>query len=178
LPPWIGGAPPRTVAAGDRYTFTPQASDPDGDALTFSITSRPAWLTFKRSNGALTGAPTAADVGTYRGISIRVSDGKNERTLPPFDIDVVAVGSRTATIQWLAPTQNEDGSPLTDLAGFEIRYGLQTNAYSNSIDVPSPGIATYVVTGLVPGTYYFTMVAYNAMKVRSILSNEMAIVVR
>jgi hypothetical protein len=178
LPPWISGQPLRLIAAGDRYTFTPQASDPEGDKLTFSIASRPAWLSFKRSNGALTGAPTAADVGTYRGISIRVSDGKNEVTLPPFDIEVVALGSRTTTIQWVAPTQNEDGSPLTNLAGYEIRYGLQANAFSKSIDVPNPGITTYVVTDLIPGTYYFTMVAYNAMSVRSILSNEVPVVVR
>ena len=177
-PPSIAGTPPKAVAVGERYAFTPSASDPEGDRLTFSIAQKPGWLKFNTAKGTLIGTPSAADVGTYRGIAVTVSDGRNTTALPLFDIDVPSVGSRVATLDWHPPTENEDGSPLLDLAGYELAYGRQSGLYTHRIDVPNPGITTYVVTGLTPGAYYFAMVAYNEMDVRSRLSGELAIQVQ
>jgi hypothetical protein len=160
---------------GERYEFTPSASDPDGDRLTFSVAQKPAWLNFNMAKGTLTGKPSAADIGTYRGIVLSVSDGQNKTSLPPFDIEVPAIGSRVVTLSWLPPTENEDGSPLTDLAGYEIAYGRQPRLYSSRIDVRNPGVTTYVVSGLVPGAYYFAMFSYTENNVRSRVSAELAI---
>src|SRR5207302_7131247 len=44
--PVIGGTPSTNVVAGASYSFTPTASDPDGDTLTFSIANQPSWATF------------------------------------------------------------------------------------------------------------------------------------
>jgi hypothetical protein len=174
-PPSISGSPPNAIAVGERYEFTPSASDPDGDHLTFSIVQKPDWLTFDTENGTLTGTPSAADVGTYRGVVLSVSDGHSKTILPPFDIDVPAIGSRVVTLSWLIPTENEDGSPLTDLAGYEIAYGRQSRMYSRRIDVANPGVTTYVVSGLVPGVYYFAIISYNETSVRSRFSAELAV---
>ena len=57
LPPIIAGTPVTTLAAGSFYSFTPTAGDPDGDALTFNATNVPAWATFNKATGALTGTP-------------------------------------------------------------------------------------------------------------------------
>jgi hypothetical protein len=174
----ISGSPPTFLAVGEHFLFAPSAVDPEGDRLTFSIIGRPAWLTFDPTTGALAGTATAAQVGTYRDITIEVSDGSNTARQPPFTLEVVATGSRAATISWQGPTQHEDGSPLMDLAGYEIRYGRQSGTYSHSVDVPSEGIATYVVNGLVPGNYYFAMTAYKSNRVDSALSPEMTIAIR
>ncbi|MEN8801469.1 MAG: putative Ig domain-containing protein, partial [Thiogranum sp.] len=65
------------------------AEDADGDTLTFSIQSAPAWATLDPATGALTGTPTNADVGTTSGILISVSDGNNPAvSLPAFDLTV------------------------------------------------------------------------------------------
>jgi hypothetical protein len=159
----------------EHYAFTPSASDPDGDPLTFSVAQKPDWLTFDPANGTLTGTPGAAHIGTYRGVELSVSDGENKAILPPFDIDVPAIGSRVVTLSWLPPTENEDGSPLIDLAGYEIAYGRQPGTYSSRIDVGNPGVTTYVVSGLVPGEYYFAMLSYNKANIRSRVSEELAI---
>jgi len=53
--------------------FQPQASDPNGRRLTFSVQNKPAWATFSTTTGALTGSPTPA--GTYSNIVIGVTDG-------------------------------------------------------------------------------------------------------
>jgi hypothetical protein len=174
----ISGAAPQFIVVDENYRFAPAASSTSGAALTFAVTSRPAWLSFDSGSGTLSGSPTAADIGLYRGIGIQVSDGSRTAQLAPFDIEVVATGTRTATVAWQMPTENEDGSPLSDLAGFQINYGRQSGDYTHNVDVPNPGVATYVVSGLVPGTYYFTMTAYNDVDVDSTASPEMTIVIR
>src|SRR5690606_35966569 len=67
-PPTISGSPARTVQATQSYSFTPSASDPDGDTLRFSIRNRPSWASFSTSTGRLSGTPSASHVGTYANI--------------------------------------------------------------------------------------------------------------
>jgi hypothetical protein len=171
-PPQISGTPETQALVSQAYSFTPTAHDPDGDTLEFAVANRPSWLSFSRSTGRLSGTPTAADVGVYRGVAIQVTDGLSSRTIPQFDIQVVAVGSSSVTISWLPPTENEDGSPLTDLAGYRIRYGDRSGSYSNTISLNNPGLATYFVDGLVPSTYYFVISSYNSRGVESRYSGE------
>ena len=85
-----------------------------------------------------------------------------EKALLLFDIQVVAVGPSSVILSWAAPTQNEDGSPLTDLAGYRIRYGERSGSYSTTVALTNPGLASHFLDGLVPSTYYFVISAYNA----------------
>jgi len=100
-------------------------------------------------------------VGVYDDISIYVSDGKYTSALRPFSIEVVNYGDSSVTLYWIPPQENADGSPLFDLSGYKIRYGSQSGVLPNIIDVSAPGISAYVVDGLIPGTYYFALTAYN-----------------
>src|SRR5262249_17331443 len=72
------------------YSFTPTASDPDGDALTFAIANKPDWASFDTSTGQLSGTPVAASAGTFANIQISVSDGQATASLATFSIDVLA----------------------------------------------------------------------------------------
>jgi hypothetical protein len=173
--PQISGKPKTQVLVNQAYAFVPTANDADGDTLQFTIANRPAWLTFSSSTGKLSGTPTAANVGTYRGITIQVTDGVTPKTLPSFDIQVLVVGPSSVTLSWMPPTENEDGSALTDLAGYRIRYGDSSGSYSNTISLNTAGLATYVVEGLLPSTYYFVMSAINSRGVESQPSNEAVI---
>lgn len=70
-------------------------------------------------------------------------------------------GTGTATLLWNAPTLNTDGSTLTNLAGFVIRYGTQqitTDAAARS----------RVISGLPAGTYDFTVSAINSVGIESV----------
>src|SRR5262245_12507386 len=87
-PPTISGTPRTTIHTGERYVFTPRASDPDDQPLQFSVSNRPGWLTFDARSGGLAGTPAIGDVGEYAGVTISVSDGKVRRTLAPFAIQV------------------------------------------------------------------------------------------
>lgn len=173
--PQVSGTPKTQVVVNQRYEFVPIARDPNGDRLAFSIAHRPVWLKFSVATGLLSGTPTAADVGIYRGITIAVSDGSQAKALQPFDIQVVAVGSSGVMLSWVPPTENDDGSPLTDLAGYRIRYGERSGAYANTVSLANPGLATYFLDGLVPSTYYFVISAYNTTGDESTYSNEAVI---
>ncbi|MEO2268176.1 DUF4347 domain-containing protein [Pseudoalteromonas sp. YIC-656] len=88
--PVISGTPASDVVAGQAYSFVPTASDPEDDALTFSIVNMPSWATFNTSTGALSGTPADADVGSFANIQISVSDGDLTAQLPAFSITVNA----------------------------------------------------------------------------------------
>jgi hypothetical protein len=171
----IEGTPPTSVSAGSEYSFQPMVSATTG-TVTFTISGQPAWVAFNTTTGALTGTPTASQVGTTGEITITASDGSNSASIAPFTIDVKAAVANSptaaaATLSWVAPTQNTDGSPITGLAGYHIYYGTDQSAPSQTITVTGATATTYVVQGLTPGTYYFTVVAYNTSGIDSPDSN-------
>src|SRR5690606_34531458 len=161
-PPRIQGIPQPVVLHSTPYVFEPEATDDDGDILHFSIRNAPAWATFETTTGRLEGTPSEADIGTYPDIVIAVTDGADDATLGPFSIEVTAVAGGAAELSWEAPTENEDGTPLTDLAGYKIYWGTQPDEYTNSVTIDNPAVLTYVLENLVPATYYFVATAFNA----------------
>lgn len=73
-----------------------------------------------------------------------------------------AASAGTATLTWTAPTQNTDGTPLTDLAGYKIYYGTSATALTTVGTISSPTATTTVIPSLGVGTWYFAMTAFNA----------------
>jgi Putative Ig domain len=169
--PTITGQPAASVTADQSYSFTPAANDPDGDVLTFSIQNRPAWATFSPSTGRLSGTPTGSYAGTYANVVISVTDGKASASLPAFSIIVEPVVTRSVTLSWQAPTRNEDGTPLTDLAGYQVHYGQVSGQYSQTLSLPDAAYTSVTIEDLTPATWYFAVKAVNSAGVVSGFSN-------
>jgi hypothetical protein len=169
--PAISGTPSAAVTEGQAYSFRPTASDPDGDALVFSIAKKPSWASFNTANGTLSGTPGAGTVGSYTGIVITVSDGKAQASLPAFGITVQQAATGTATLSWTPPTTRTDGTPLTNLAGYKVHYGTSQGSYPNRITINNAGVTTYVVENLSPATYYFVTTAFDSTGAESDYSN-------
>ena len=169
--PIIIGQPAPSVLQDTEYEFAPIASDPDNDPLSFTISGKPEWAEFDSSTGELSGTPGSEDIASYEGIVIQVSDGNETATLAPFQIDVIPSGLGSVTLSWLPPTQNLDGSPLTDLAGYRFYWGMSLDNYPSSVIVENPGISTYVIENLVPGSYFFATSAIDSMGNEGPLSN-------
>jgi hypothetical protein len=163
--PQISGTAPSTAVTGQLYSFTPTASDPDGDRLIFWTWNRPPWATLDWRTGKLSGVPGPADVGVFRNVLVGVSDSANEDSvvwLPPFDINIVAGTTGSATLSWNPPTTRVDGSPLTNLAGYRILWGTSPGNYTRSVKLSNPGLTSYVAQNLAPATYYFVIVAFDS----------------
>jgi len=168
--PTISGTPVTAGQVGKSYSFTPQASDADGDKLTFSITNKPAWASFDTSTGALTGSPT---VGTFANVTITVSDGQQSASLSAFSIAVTAAAASppasttgSAQLAWTPPTTRSDGSAFTDLKGYHLVYGTSQGNYTESITVPA-NVTSYLVENLKSGVYYFALTSFDSAGLES-----------
>ena len=106
--PTISGTPAATATVGQTYSFTPKATDADGDKLYFGSYSMPSWATIDRATGTLKGVPKTA--GVHKNVEIHVWDGKKTVSLPTFTITVKAATSGTANT---APTLS--GTPATSV---------------------------------------------------------------
>jgi len=176
--PTISGSPTTSVNAGSAYAFRPTATDANGDKLTFSIANKPAWAAFSTSTGQLSGTPMSASTGTYANVMISVSDGKASTALAPFAITVTDTSNGAASLTWTPPTQNTDGTTLTNLAGYRIVYGASASQLTQTIQLTNSGLSSYVVENLSPGTYYFAIRAYTSSGAESADSNVVAKVVQ
>ena len=76
-------------------------------------------------------------------------------------------------LMWDPPTSNEDGSPLTDLAGYKLYYGTSSGVYGTNLDIGND--ITYKLSNLEDGiSYYFAVTAYDTSDNESNFSNEVS----
>jgi hypothetical protein len=157
--PHISGKPVTAVNVGAAYSFTPAAT---GEGLTFSIQNKPSWASFSTATGALTGTPEAADAGNYANIVVSVSDGKTGASLTAFTVAVNQSSNGSATLSWTPPTDNVDGTTITNLAGYRVYYGTSAGDLAQMAQVANPGLTSYTVGNLSAGTWYFAVSAYTS----------------
>jgi len=168
-PPAIWGNPLTELQTGDVFLFIPGAQDQDGDPLSFSIMNQPSWTTFDPESGILQGVPAAADIGQSVDVRIFVHDGLSTTGLPAFTISVVEGEAQNGSVvlNWLPPTENEDGTALTDLSAYRIYYGPAPDQLDDVIVISNPGVSSYVVENLALTTWYFAASAVNSQGVES-----------
>jgi Putative Ig domain len=172
----LSGTPATTIVVGHAYAFQPTVTTTSGTA-TFSASGLPGWAGFDSTNGAISGTPTASYVGTASTITISASDGSTTASLDPFKIAVTAAAttapaSGSATLSWTTPSDNTNGTPATNLAGYHIYYGTSRGSLNSVIDVPGTTTTKYEISNLNSGTYYFEVAAYNSQGVDGVVSNE------
>jgi hypothetical protein len=120
---------------------------------------KPPWATFSAETGKLSGTPRPGDVGSHVDIVISVSDGESSSELKSFEILVEGRGDGAATLSWYPPTQNADGSYLTDLVGYRIYFGRHRNSLDATIVLDNPGLTSYMIEGLTSERWFFAMTA-------------------
>ena len=163
-PPVISGTPPTSVIAGSGYAFQPTASDPAGNPLSFSVQNKPTWAGFSIASGQLYGTPSSTQEGTYTNIVISASDGTAATALPAFTITVMSppITTGTAVLNLTPPSQNTDGSALTDLQGMRVYSGTSASSLTEVLDLPGTTATTYTLSNLASGTWYFAATAYTS----------------
>jgi hypothetical protein len=170
----LAGTPATSATVGKNYSFQPTVSAGAGTVM-FQIQGKPTWAAFNSATGALTGTPAVANEGTSGAITITGSNGSTSASIGPFTIAVNAAPTGPATgsakLSWTAPTENTDGSPVTDLAGYHIYYGTSAGAWTSTVTVLDAAETSYVVSGLASGTYYFAIAAFNTAGEDSSQSN-------
>ena len=73
----------------------------------------------------------------------------------------------SVTLRWSQPRKNIDGSALTDLAGYHVRWGRDPKNLSNTMDLAFAGYSWITLTDLSVGLWYFSIRSYNSRGVES-----------
>jgi hypothetical protein len=79
----------------------------------------------------------------------------------------VSTGSGSATLDWMPPTENSDGTVLTNLAGYTVYYGTSPSNLTQSVKITNPGLASYTMSNLPSGTWYFAVTSYSSTGIES-----------
>jgi hypothetical protein len=74
-PPVLSPIGPKTVDEGEALVFTTSATDPNGDALTYSASNLPDGAIFDSGSGTFSWTPGYGQAGVYPNVRFEVSDG-------------------------------------------------------------------------------------------------------
>lgn len=162
--PVVTGTPSGTVSAGQAWTFQPSATDPDGDAVTWSISGKPADAVFSTVSGQLAWTPTAS--GAWSNIVITATDTRGAATsLAPFSLVVdqpVQQVAGDATLIWDLPQQYTDGNALApddQVVGYRVYHGTSQDALDQVTPVQGAATLQHTISNLTAGTHYFAVSA-------------------
>ena len=90
------------------------------------------------------------------------------------NVTVVLSNNGTALLSWTPPIENADGSTLTDLAGYKIRYGTSPGTYSDTEIINDPGLTSFMIEDLASADWYFVMTSFNSSGIESGYSTEVS----
>jgi hypothetical protein len=126
--PTITSTPITTATVVAAYAYDVNATDPDGDTLTYSLTTKPTGMTINSTTGLINWTPTST--GDYD-VTVRVSDGSLFDT-QSFTIHVGQASTNQAPII----TSTPDTTATVN----------QTYAYNVNATDPDGGTLTYSLT--------------------------------
>ncbi len=139
-----------TSAAEDvAYSYTVVATDVDGDGLTLTASTLPAWLSFTdHGNGTatLSGTPVQAEVGSHA-VVIEVSDGNLSDT-QSFNITVGDTNDAPEITSGAAVNAQENQTSVTtitstDVDGDTVSYAISGGADQALFNLTSGGVLTF-----------------------------------
>lgn len=90
------------------------------------------------------------------------------------DVTIILSGNGTALLSWTPPTENTDGSTLTDLAGYKIYYGTASSSYTEIVTINNPGLSSYQIDNLTTADWYFVVTSVNSAGIESSYSTEVS----
>jgi hypothetical protein len=131
-------------------------------------------LTYSSSNAATCTATSTGNQTAWTG-SKPLSGGQTLTGIKAsadyaYTCSSAVASTGSASLSWTPPTQNSDGSALTDLAGTNLYWGSSASTLTNKIPVTDPAKTAYQVDTLPVGLIYFGAKAYNAAGVESAFS--------
>jgi N-acetylneuraminic acid mutarotase len=112
-PPVIASIGEQTVNEGQTLTFTVNASDPEGDALTYSASNLPQGATFDSATHVFTWKPNYGQAGNYADVEFTVTDNGTPMQLADQMI-TITVGhvNRPPVFTQVGPQQVSTTIPL------------------------------------------------------------------
>jgi uncharacterized repeat protein (TIGR02543 family) len=180
LAPIVTSTAITTATEKTLYEYVLEASDDNGDTLTWSSSTLPSWLTLSSLNGItkLKGTPTSSNVGA-NSVSLSVSDGKLSAThnfsitvegVPAIQITSTPTENATLTSSYIYyPTaKSSTGKPIAWSVknGTNLPAGI-TLEVANSIETIASGLSypAGIITDMNGNVYVADRTAYSVKKI-------------
>ena len=93
--------------------------------------------------------------------------GGSGSSAPPVSAATASDPPGIVSLSWLPPTQNTDGSPLTNLAGYVVRYGLSGTGLNTVLYLGSAATTSVEISNLSSGNWNFEVSAFNTANIES-----------
>ena len=138
----------------------------------------PANVTSYRFSTSITaGTSYAVSIGIQpAGLRCTIANASGISSIDVNNADITCVPLTSASVYWTMPTQNTDGTPLTDLTGYILYYGTDpTLNVKASKFIPAPNLSTTVNTLAVGSTYYFAVASVSASGGVGPMSNTVSV---
>lgn len=142
--PVISGTADTTVNANEFYSADFDATDVEGDSLTYSVSPNTSWFSIDGVSGELTGTPASEDVGT-ESVVVTVSDGSLTDT---YEFDLSVLGDDSAdVVLTLAADATLVAVNETAVVTLSIDNAGPANAVSGTVELSLPAGVSVVDTG-------------------------------
>lgn len=175
-PPTITSTPPTTAVPGSLYSYAVKATDPDGDAVSFSLTLAPTGMTIDAATGVIGWIPGSAQAGA-NAVTVRAADTHGMAATQSFSITVSSVNAAPGATNdaysvvagsalsvpapgVLGNDSDPNGDPLTTV--------LLSGPSSGSLTLNANGSFSYTPNAGFTGTDSFAYRAYDG----ALLSNN------
>jgi len=163
--PVIESDPVTTAKEGAVYTYDIEATDPNEDTLTYSLTISPTGMTINSTTGVITWTPTEAQVGENE-VVVEVSDGSKSTTqsftvtvdealltsivVLPTSVEIAAGSSKTIT----SVTAHYDNGTSAGIALSACTYGSNNTSVTVANGVMTVSPSCTATTAII--TVYYT----------------------
>ena len=164
-PPEIISQPVTSATEGQLYTYDVEATDPDGDTLTYSLTTAPAGMTIDPATGLIQWTPSGDQVGDHE-VTIRVEDTSSLSDSQSFQVNVANVSHVNN------PPVISSTPVLNATAGQLYTYDVEADdpdtgdLLTYSLDIAPVGMTIDSTTGLIQWTPEINQVGENLVTVR------------
>lgn len=129
--PVFDSVPAKSVNENESLTFTVNATDTDGDALTYSVSGNPTGSTFNTTTKTFSWTPDYTQAGSYN-VTFKANDGKGDGTLT---VPITVVNINRLPSLTVAPA-----------GPFTIDEGGSVNLTCSATDPDAGSIFTYSVS--------------------------------
>ncbi|MBA7519200.1 hypothetical protein ES705_11275 [subsurface metagenome] len=166
LAPGITTNPVTEATVGMKYTYDVDATDPDGDALTYSLTTFPGGMAINFQTGVITWTPGTGQVGDHP-VTVVVTDGFLS-DLQEFTVTVTARDPMTITVvkppftvdepYWFTVTMTANGdSGKLVVARFGVPTSSGSGDIAGTLEMGEESDLIFALTGNTFQTGVFTM---------------------
>ena len=138
--PHITSSPGTSATQGVQYAYDAEATDPDGDTLTFSLTQAPAGMVINSNSGLIVWVPSNAQaLAGSASVTVKAEDGRGGAATQSFTISITNVNDNPVITSSPITSATQDvlyqyDVEATDPDGDALTYSLQTAPSGMSIN--------------------------------------------